>query len=127
DINSAVDATQFTAMGAITLTNLARIGSAQLLDGVVINGGNVFVQAGDLAITTGAQISSSIFGAGNGGDINVIADSLLIDGTGALVTGIFADALSGSTGKAGNISAQARDVKLVAGGEIASSAFGIGN
>jgi filamentous hemagglutinin family protein len=85
--------------------------------------GNVVVQAGDLTITGGGEISSSTSGLGNGGDVNVTANSLLIDGTASpLRTFISADAISGSSGNAGNVIVQAGDLTLTASGYISANA-----
>src|SRR5438876_132489 len=65
--------------------------------------GNVMVRAGILRITGGGGISSSTFGGGNGGDMKVTADSLLIDGGDS---GIFGGSFEkfGNSGTAGSIS-----------------------
>ena len=107
------------------------------------NAGSVSVQAHDLKILNGGEISSSTFGLGNSGSVNVVADSLLIDGAGFFInffgvrtllpSGIFA--VSGSSefypfpgeGNAGNIGVQAGDLKITGGGEISSSTSGSGN
>ena len=80
----------------------------------------------------GGTISSSTYGTGNGGDVRIHADSLLIDAAGAvdgfgepIPTGIFAN--TGISGSGGSIALRARDVKIMAGGQISSSTFGDGD
>ena len=151
NVNSAVDVTQFTAMGTINLTNLALIDTSGPSGGpVVIRGGNLYldnsqilsqttgsIQGGaiDIAVTESmritslGQISSSTVGIGNAGSVNVTADSLLIDGTGFFLTGIFAgpNVENGSSGNGGSIAVHAGDLRIMAGGVISSSTQGAGN
>jgi large exoprotein involved in heme utilization and adhesion len=96
--------------------------------------GDITVQARDLKLM-GASISSSTFGSGNGGNVNVVADSILIDGSRATGSdffhsaGIFATTGFGGfgTGNAGNIDIQAGDLRIIGGGQISSSTSGRGN
>src|SRR5207244_1217127 len=88
------------------------------------NAGNVTVQAGNLTIANGGEISSSTTSLGNGGTVGVMADSLLIGGANS---GIFAIAGSGSNGDAGSLVVHARDLAIINGGQISSSTFGKGN
>src|SRR5205807_4019519 len=80
----------------------------------------------DLTIVGRGQISSSTASAGNAGSVSVVAGTLRIDGSGFLDTGIFADAVPGSSGKGGTAAVQARNLTILGGGEIASSTFGEG-
>jgi large exoprotein involved in heme utilization and adhesion len=90
------------------------------------------VEAPALSIKAGGEIAAGTFGAGNGGTISITAtDSLLIDGIrksrSQFSTGIVADAEIGSSGKkGGSIAVRAGDVRIIAGGEIASNTFGQG-
>jgi filamentous hemagglutinin family protein len=89
------------------------------------NAGQIAIVAREVQITNGGQISSSTFREGNGGNVNVKADSLLVDGTGS---GIFATAEPGSSGDAGSIVVQAHNLmKINFGGEISSSTFSSGD
>jgi large exoprotein involved in heme utilization and adhesion len=93
------------------------------------SGGNVAVQVRDLRITGGGEIGSLTFGPGNAGSVDVKADSLLIDGSAGpdLLTGISADAVLGSNGNGGNVTVQAVDATITAGGLIEASTYGNGN
>src|SRR5262249_3197563 len=95
------------------------------------NAGNVAVSVGTLSIAgSNAQISSSTFGPGKGGDISVtVAGTLSIDGKSAdpqSVTGIVADAEQ-STGSVGNVTIGATTLSIVNNGKISSSTFASGN
>jgi filamentous hemagglutinin family protein len=94
--------------------------------------------AGDLTIAVdqalnivgGAEIISGTFSSGKGGNLNVHAGSLSIDGSAApgLFTGISADTVSGATGDAGNLTVTVdHALNIVGGGEIAARTFTNGN
>ena len=165
DINSAIDVSQFAALGTINLTNLALIDtSGPSRGGVFIRGGNFYLNnsqilsqpltsiqggvidvsiSGNMKITNGGFISSSTATDGDGGNIIVTANSLLIEGSIGMnagnifvrPTGIFADTglfdfVTGSTvgsGNGGNITVRAGDLKIVGGGLISSSTIFTGN
>ena len=89
--------------------------------------GSVVVEAAQVSLTAGAEISSSTFGPGQGGTVQVTAtDTLTLAGPQA--SGIFANASgrSAGAGNAGNIVVQAPHVALTAGAQINSGTFGPG-
>jgi filamentous hemagglutinin family protein len=106
--------------GGISSSALASVGQA----------GSITVSAGNLSIASNGVIASVTLGSGNGGIVIVdVAGRLTIDGTGAGaqgLTGILADAVSGSHGAAGDINVVASRLKLRGGGEISSSTDGPG-
>jgi large exoprotein involved in heme utilization and adhesion len=142
DLNSAVDVTQFTAMGKIDITNLARINTNTLIRGGTVSLDNSFisasfsssinlnidVQAHDVSILAGSRISASTSTQepDDVGHVNVVADGLLlIDGKGTPVTGILARGdETNISGNGGDITVTAGNVQLLNGGSI--SAFGQG-
>jgi large exoprotein involved in heme utilization and adhesion len=90
--------------------------------------GDLVVQAGDLKLVDDGQISSSTYGSGVGGIVNVTANSLLIDGANSpLFTGISASAQHGSSGNAGSVIVEAGNLKIVGTGEIRSVTLGRGD
>jgi filamentous hemagglutinin family protein len=118
------------------------------VDAKLGSGGDVTVTAGDVEIMNGGEISSGGFGTGAGGTIKVIADSLLIDGTGskddlippekgkppnpisgniAVFHGTGILALSYGSGRGGSIVVHARGFDVVGGGQLAAGAFGTGD
>ncbi|PZN84486.1 MAG: hypothetical protein DM484_02795, partial [Candidatus Methylumidiphilus alinenensis] len=102
------------------------------------NAGSVKVEAsGLISLSNGGLISSSSFSQGDAGNVSVKANSLLIDGLGLqsfqeqlanfILTGIFAAALPGSTGKAGSVSVETvGDLKILNAGFISSATWGPG-
>jgi|GEM_PF-4811685 len=89
--------------------------------------GDIDIQAGQIQLTDGAQISSNIAGNGDGGSIKVRAD----ESFSALGyrTGIFAFSLSFGTeaGNAANIDIQAKQIRLSNIAKISSDTGGIKN
>jgi len=80
------------------------------------NAGTVNVTVdGVLELVNGAEISSSTFANGNGGDVTVKAEILYMDGE---FTGIYAQAYIDAVGYAGNVVIIAETVNLVNGGKI---------
>ena len=103
--------------------------------GATGNAGVVKVEStGTISLSNGAQISSSTYGSGDGGNVNVKSDSLIINGYGEksfldnTFTGILATAYPDSIGKAGTISVETiGDLKISNAGFISSSTFGSGS
>ncbi|MEH2058601.1 MAG: S-layer family protein [Nostoc sp.] len=111
------------ALNAISLDG-GFITSGVLADAVG-RGGDVNIQAGNVSLTNGGAISSSIFGQGSSGTVNVnVGDALTVSGTGSLIAA-FLD--TGAVGSAGDINIQAGNVSLLDGGVINSNSYGQGN
>jgi filamentous hemagglutinin family protein len=102
------------------------------------NAGNITIDAGSLKFRDGGQISTSNFGEGNAGNVNVkVAGEVDITGakdgfssTGVKTTfssGIFSRVVEEAKGNGGNITIDAGSLKLRDGGEISNSTFGEGN
>ena len=98
--------------------------------GAVGKTGGVYLDAGSVSLTNGAQIRSSTFGQGNAGSVvlNVTKD-LQVNGESSLgfVSGVFSDVGSGAVGKTGGVYLDAGSVSLTNGAQIRSSTFGQGN
>ncbi len=92
------------------------------------NSGNVDVIAAEiLAIINGGRISSSTYSSGDAGSVKVGARSIVIDGQGE-ATGIYSQAISGSTGNSGGTNVSATEnLSIINGGSISSSTWSSGN
>jgi filamentous hemagglutinin family protein len=98
-------------------------------------GGNVRIQADSISGTTGTQISSSAFGIGDAGDINVNAQTITLSGFQPLdltkgdfaPSSIFSTAQLGAEGNSGNITITTDRLALREGAIIGTSSFAIGN
>ena len=84
-----------TAILAATLSEAADAGDA----------GNIMIDAQNLMLMDGGLISTDTLGAGRGGDLTIMADNMILDGSasGDIFTGIFMNVLIGSTGVGGNL------------------------
>ena len=91
------------------------------------NAGDLRIKTGKLIVQDGAQISTGVYGAGNGGNLNVNAsESVELNGTNAnyLPSGLFSSSLG--TGNAGNLSIQTEKLSVQNGAEINVSSLGTG-
>jgi filamentous hemagglutinin family protein len=84
--------------------------------------GTVVVTARELELHDG-PINANTFGSGDGGQVTVNADHLLVSGDGR----IDSSAQAGSTGHAGTVAVTAHELELHDGGWIASNTRGSGN
>ena len=122
-----VDADGATALSGFRLTGLvADTGSYSSGDA-----GSIAVTADAVRLRNGAQISGITRGAGRGGTVSVVADTVALDGgfpagNYSFASAILASAERGSTGAAGSITVQADVVELTNGGQIFGGTFGAG-
>jgi filamentous hemagglutinin family protein len=88
------------------------------------NAGGVRLKTGSLEVRDGAQISTSVYGLGKGGDLEVTADSILLTPVkesgvnSGLSTGLFARGLYGD---GGNIRIKTGSLEVMDGASISSS------
>jgi filamentous hemagglutinin family protein len=91
--------------------------------------GMITINADNITIADGGEISSQTFGLGDGGDVRIhAAQTLDIKGNG-IRTGIFVDSqgVLGGEGDAGSVVVGATSIAITDGGQISSSTFGSGN
>lgn len=94
------------------------------------DGGNITLNIGNLNILGGAQVTSFTHSAGRGGDIGVQSQSIQVVGANSagISSGIFTVVdRPNATGNAGNLTLNTSNLLLSAGGQVATSTFGIGN
>ncbi|RUT08629.1 hypothetical protein DSM107010_47740 [Chroococcidiopsis cubana SAG 39.79] len=93
------------------------------------DGGNLTVEAKQLKLSAGAQISASTSGSGKAGNLFVTeADLIEAIGTDAegSPSGLFAQVNSGAIGDGGNLTVEAKQLKLSEGAQISVSTFSSG-
>ncbi|ODS24428.1 hypothetical protein AB835_03780 [Candidatus Endobugula sertula] len=89
--------------------------------------GSIDIQAGEIEVFGGGEISSSTFGAGGASRISVLADQLLMDGTSSgFVTGILTRAGPTSSGNAGSLMIDTRTATLGNRAVVSSATTGTG-
>ena len=93
-------------------------------------------QGGDLRLTTdslevrdGAQIDITTFGAGDAGNLEITADTMLLSGINGYnaPAAIFARARGNRGGNAGQVHLTIGNLEVLDGGTISTSSFGYGN
>jgi large exoprotein involved in heme utilization and adhesion len=92
--------------------------------------GDLTVNTRQLLVTDGAQISSGTFGSGDGGNLQVTADRIELRGISAdgnAASGLFTQADENSTGKAGDLTVNAREIFVTEQGQISARTFGKGD
>ncbi len=95
-------------------------------------GGSVYLSAGSLSVTNGAQVSASTFGQGDAGDLNVaVGDSVELIGTtpdGLFASGLTSGVAQGAVGNGGDIRLSTNGRLVVRdGAEVTVSNQGTGN
>jgi filamentous hemagglutinin family protein len=87
------------------------------LAGATGNGGDLVINTASLSIRNGARILAGTLGSGDGGNINVTATDILLDGGDATVfTGI--QAQTAGTGNGGGITVNTSSLRMINGAEI---------
>jgi len=102
------------ATGTTTLTDTSFIANVTV-PGAVGKGGDINITTGSLEILSGSSLNSSIFGQGDGGNINLdVADVLTIGGIDqkGLSSAILSNVVSAAEGNGGNININARIISL---------------
>ena len=135
------DASTSLAIDKGTATRFTGIGSDASGSG---DAGEVAIRTGALSIANGGQISTGVFfsemvpfsGIGNGGDVNVFADSLRVSGTSpggddgtSIVpnSAIFAGTQAGTSGKSGTVTISASgSIDMTAGALVGVESSGSG-
>jgi filamentous hemagglutinin family protein len=121
---------RLNATGEVWLGQESRILNIVDFDSIG-NSGNLIIEAKSLFVTNGSQLSTSIFGQGNGGNIQIMArDRVLFQGTsvdGQSSSAVFSNVGQGGLGNGGNIDILAPVLEVSDGAVLSSSTFGIGD
>jgi filamentous hemagglutinin family protein len=115
------DTIQLSGFGSGISTQAADIDSTG-------NAGNLTINTRELRMKDAVNISSGTFGEGDGGNLQVTADTIDITGTqGPFLTGLSTSAGRDSTGNAGNLTINTRELRLKDVAQISSGTFGEGD
>ncbi len=92
-------------------------------------GGQLSISSDRLQISEGGRISADTFGAGNGGDLSVVANILELSGTSpdGFASRLSALAFADSTGNAGNLNITTNQLQVWGGAQIVAATSGTGN
>lgn len=112
-------------------TSSASIPSALLADvdrSAIGNGGNLNIETDRLLIADGAVIGASTFGSGNAGSLTVKAQEIEVTGEAGSDPSLLATTVvPGATGKGGDLTIETGRLRVSDGGQIAVSTGGTGN
>ena len=88
--------------------------------------GSIMIDTDGLTVVNGGQISATTRGTGDGGSLDIDANTILIDGRNSdSTTGLLAQSLlNGNAGKAGDISVNSTNLNIIRGGEISAQTEG---
>ncbi|MEA5465378.1 S-layer family protein [Leptothoe sp. PORK10 BA2] len=95
------------------------------------NAGNLSITTPRLSVVQGGKVAVNTVGEGNGGSITIRAEEIevadpIVDFGGA-ISGLVANAVTGSTGKGGSLDIAANRLTVYNGGQITASTDGVGN
>lgn len=108
------------------------VGLSTLTTGNTINAGNIRVEAERLRLLNGGQISTNTFDRGEAGDIDIVADNILVEGSetitqSAALSSVNSATVEDSEGNAGDINITTERLRLTNGGRVATNPLAIGN
>ncbi len=111
-----------------SVDDLPALITTQVAPGSSGNGGNIWLRANRLQVSDGAQISTSTFGAGNAGQLQVFAEDIEV--TGGATQGpsaLLSTVEPGATGQGGNLEITTNRLRVADGAQVASDTLGDGN
>jgi large exoprotein involved in heme utilization and adhesion len=90
--------------------------------------GQISMEGGTVQLRNGGIITTTTFGSGDGGDIEIKADTVILNGQGSTQdTSVTAETEAGvNRGNSGSISVVSKSLQVLNGAEISTSTFGDG-
>ncbi|ODG99168.1 hypothetical protein A4S05_38380 [Nostoc sp. KVJ20] len=112
--------------GNSTIFNVPSGLFAAVAPGAIGNGGVLTLETAKLLVQGGAQVSTATFGAGNAGELRVIAsESITVESRrpdDTRSSGLFAQVEEGATGDGGNLIINTQKLNVLGGAQISTSA-----
>ncbi|MGD1806655.1 filamentous hemagglutinin N-terminal domain-containing protein [Dapis sp. BLCC M126] len=102
---------------------------ADVGQGATGKGASITTNSPGLILTSGGQISTATFGAGESGELKVNAEEIVAIGVssdGENLSGLFTEVLPGATGRGGDLTINTQKLQLFNGGELGANVFGEG-
>jgi filamentous hemagglutinin family protein len=97
--------------------------SNRVLEQALGNGGNLTINTRKLEVRDRAQLGAGTFGAGNGGNFTLTANNVQLIG---FNSGLFTQADVDSTGNAGDLTINTRELEVRDGAVVSAGTFGAG-
>ena len=93
------------------------------------DGGNLSIETDSLLVAQGAGIFTNTFSSGNSGNLNIIASEIELSGGAAGVgaSGLFANAQPGSSGNSGSLTIESDNLLINNGAQIVASTESVGD
>ncbi len=128
-VDSKAGNIEIDAIGTITLTDTGSFISNAVLYNATGKGGDVYIRAGLLRVTRGAQIFTGTFGQGDGGNVNInVRDAAFFDGEGNTISsGAYSRVQQGAMGNGGNVNLSASSLSVTNGATLQANTGGQGN
>jgi large exoprotein involved in heme utilization and adhesion len=125
--NLTISASESVSLKASEQSNFSYI-STDVYPRGAGKGSNLTITTGELLVRDGSQISSGTYGAGDSGDLSVIAERVEVSGlNNGSAGGLFTSAYDG-TGNGGNLTLTTEELLVRDGGQIFSGTYyGTGN
>ena len=98
--------------------------AASVLQGATGVGGDITIDTNSLSLSDGTQINSLVLGNGDGGNVNIKASEINLNGYSAIAdrpSGIFTVVNPGATGNSGNVIVTTDNLRVSEGAQIAVS------
>ncbi|MCC5609219.1 S-layer family protein [Nostoc sp. CHAB 5834] len=122
-----VNAHESLSMAGVGINGFTQ--SLLLTDTITGEGGNLMITAPRLLIQDGGKMSTHTFGAGMGGNVSVLADSIQISGFSALKPATTRSGIASETrgaGRSGDIQVTTGQLRMSEGGSLSSASYGTG-
>ena len=102
---------------------------AQVGSGASGSGGDIEVITDSLRLVDGGQISSTTRGIGDGGNVNIQAQEVDLQGASPsdVTSGVFASVLAGAEGNGGNVILETESLRIADGAQVSISTDSSGN
>jgi filamentous hemagglutinin family protein len=103
--------------------------SADVAPNATGNGGNIDIETNNLLVGFGAQISTGTFGSGNAGTMIINAPEIILTSGSPIAgpSGLFTPVAFGVTGNGGQITIASQNLEISDGAQIGLSSFGFGD
>jgi filamentous hemagglutinin family protein len=124
-----IQATNISLSGQSPLDEIPSGLYATVRLGATGNGGNLAIATQQLQATGGAGVAANTLGTGNAGTLTLTAADIALTGTSTAgnPSGVFAQVGSNATGRGGNVTITAQNLRLDQGANVSASTSGAGN
>lgn len=125
DLKFSADSVEVTGEASLDPSIFSTVGTLSLSAG---EAGDVVGHTGDLAILNGGYLGSTTFGVGNGGDVVLRSEDVVVKGISPIGTNsLISSTTVGAGGRSGNIDMDVRSLTIQDSGLVTTASIGTGN